>query len=164
MAVNLHDIKEVRRPSFQLEIGKTHRHVFLPDILGRHVSAVTLYRGKLIVLPVVAVPGFQRDLPVGSACAVFEHDALVLRLVLVVPAPPWTVRLTHRIHKDLASPFVLDPFQLVKAVVEIVIQHHEMVIFFQFLIHLVDIADLLAGRAVDLEARIVPAHIFLQER
>ena len=146
--------EEVGRTTLYLKVCDTCGDILLPDVLGFDKGGIILYGPEIIGLTVFTVPGDKRLLLILGKLAVLDRDALVAGFLHIMGAASGAVGSTAGVHQHLQLFGVFHLIQQIPAVVQIVIQHHILIVLCDLRIQLVDILYLLAGGAVICKFRV----------
>ena len=103
-----------------------------------------------------------RILSVTNDLTVCHNNPLLRGNHSIMLRTPYAIRATAGIHQKLDPALVLDLINKIKVAVQILIQHHKIIILLQLLVQLVNVLDLLTSRAVMLIAWVLLANVFFQ--
>ena len=167
--IGLEDIERTCGTSLYLELLKAHRHVFIPDIVGRDMSPepadiedTALRVGTVAEVLRVVLIGIKGHTGVFFDMLVVGY--LLLADAAVVSASARAAGLAAGIYEKLAVLLAWELFEDIEIVVEVVIDNDDAVVLAELLIELIGVGDTLAGRACELVLRVVFADIVLEKR
>ena len=170
--VVLHEIEDIEGTSLDLELVEAHGDILVPDVVGSDMCAELL---DIEEAPVVALAGessFSLGMIVGELIGIEGKIGVLLHMVrigdlliaygLIMESTVGTSWIAAGIDEYLALFLVWDLLEDIELVVEVVIEHHYVVVLFHFRSECFGIGKTLAGGAGELVARVVLPDILLE--
>ena len=170
--VVLHEIEDIKGTSLDLELVEAHGDILVPDVVGSDMCAELLDIEKAPVVAFAGEGSLSLGMIVGELIGIEGEIGVLLHMVgigdlfiaygLIMESTVRTSGIAAGIDEYLALLLVGDLLEDIELVVEVVIEHHYVVVLFHFSPESFGIGKSLAGGTGEFVARVVLPDILLK--